>query len=100
MEETQIDNLAEYFSSIKELSKEDVIENEISVDNNKDIDLTLDTKYKYVIFNRDDLLTMMNLSTPIVLVKSEHIVYNSITFVSTPNTKTLTMISTNELSLL
>ena len=100
MEETQIDNLAEYYNSIKELSKEETLEDNVEVDNNKDIDLNLDSNYKYVIFNRDDLLAMINLSAPIVLVKSEHTVYNSITFVSTPDTKTLTMISTNELSLL
>ena len=74
MEETQIDNLAEYYNSIKELSKEEVLEDNVEVDNNKEIDLNLDSNYKYVIFNRDDLLAMINLSTPIVLVKSEHIV--------------------------
>ena len=87
MEETQIDNLAEYYNSVKELSKENTIEDSVEVDNNKDINLTVDSRYKYIIFDREDLLAMINLSTPIVLNKSEHVVYNSITFVPQPENK-------------
>ena len=100
MEENQLNYMIDAIQSVKSLDTEDKIEDNIEVENNKDINLTVDSRYKHIIFDREDLLAMINLSTPIVLNKSEHVVYNSITFVPQPEYKTITMVATNELSLL
>lgn len=100
MEENQLNYMIDAIQSVKSLETEDKIEDNIEVENNKDINLTVDSRYKHIIFDREDLLAMINLSTPIVLNKSEHVVYNSITFVPQPEYKTITMVATNELSLL
>ena len=64
--------------------------------NNVQIDLNVDKPY--LVFDRADLIRVMNLVSKIVLTKSEVPEYNSLVFVPDVNGKTLTINSTNDLS--
>ena len=84
-QENKKQDLEEVFDEIVEESLEE-----------HQIDLEIDKPC--LIFERNDLIRIMNLVSKIVLVKSEVPEYNSVTLIPDPEAKTLTVKASNELS--
>ena len=81
----------------KKQDLEEVFE-EIVEETLEEVQIDLDVDKPYLIFERNDLIRVMNLVSKLVLVKSEVPEYNSVTLIPDPQTKTLTMKASNELS--
>lgn len=76
----------------------DEIFDEILEDTLEEHQIDLDVDKPYLIFERSDLIRIMNIISKLVLVKSEVPEYNSVTLIPDPVNKNLTIKASNELS--
>lgn len=91
------ENIINITQSLKDLAMKEAEQlDEFIAENNDDINL--DTEYPYLIFKRDELIRVMNLSNKIVQQKSDIISYNSISLIPDINNKSIYFYATNELS--
>ena len=91
------ENIINITQSLKDLAMKEAEQlDEFIAENNDDINL--DTEYPYLIFKRDELIRVMNLSNKIVQQKSDIASYNSISLIPDINNKSIYFYATNELS--
>lgn len=93
-----ISNFMDITQSLQDLHLEipTNIDDEIVSNINKDIDLRVD--YPYLIFERDELIRVMNLTNKLIQYKSDNYSYNSISLVPVLLHKRIYFYATNELS--
>lgn len=83
MEESIIEELSANFENLINLTKSDI---------------DLNCEYPYLIFNRDELIKFLTISSSIIQIKSDNFSYNSISLVPNSSSRMIYFYATNELS--